>query len=89
MTAARSGAPWRANDSWATASDLCVDEAARGQGVATALFHHVRRWAMAEGADQITLNVWCGNENAMHFYEKMGMKPRKIFMDLPLEDNKC
>ena len=69
--------------------DLCVDEAAWGQGVATALFHHVRRWAMAEGADQITLNVWCGNENAMHFYEKMGMKPRKIFMDLPLEDNKC
>ena len=57
--------------------------------MATALFHHVRRWAMAEGADQITLNVWCGNENAMHFYEKMGMKPRKIFMDLPLEDNKC
>ena len=66
--------------------DLCVDEATRGRGVATALFRHVRAWAKAEGTDFITLNVWCGNENAMRFYEKMGMKPRKIFMDLPLEE---
>lgn len=69
--------------------DLCVDESARGRGVATALFHHVRHWAKAEGADQITLNVWCGNDSAMRFYEKMGMKPRKIFMDLPLEETLC
>ena len=69
--------------------DICVDEAARGRGVATALFRHVRTWAKAEGTDFITLNVWQGNENALHFYEKMGMKPRKFFMDLPLEDNKC
>ena len=66
--------------------DLCVDEAARGKGVATALFRHVSAAAKAEGTDFITLNVWCGNDNAMAFYEKMGMKPRKITMDLPLED---
>ena len=65
--------------------DLCVDEAARSKGVATALFHHVTDVARAEGADFITLNVWQGN-SALNFYEKMGMKPRKVFMDLPLED---
>lgn len=65
--------------------DLCVDEAARGQGVATALFRHVTEAAKAEGTDFITLNVWQGN-SALEFYKKMGMKPRKIFMDLPLED---
>ena len=65
--------------------DLCVDETARGKGVATALFRHVTAVAKAEGAKFITLNVWEGN-SALRFYEKMGMQPRKVFMDLPLED---
>ena len=65
--------------------DLCVDEAARGKGVATALFRFVTDTAKASGADFITLNVWQGN-SAVQFYEKMGMKPRKVFLDLPLED---
>ena len=65
--------------------DLCVDEAGRGRGVATALFRFVTDAAKAEGANFITLNVWQGN-SALNFYEKMGMKPRKIVMDLPLED---
>ena len=69
--------------------DLCVDESARGRGVATALYRHVTAWARSEGCDIITLNVWCGNDNAMRFYEKMGMTPRKITMEMPLEDNKC
>ena len=68
--------------------DLCVDEAARGKGVATALFRYVTDVAKAEGTDFITLNVWQGN-SALDFYEKMGMKPRKIFMDLPLEETLC
>ena len=65
--------------------DLCVDEAARGGGVATALFRYVTDTAKAEGAAFITLNVWEGN-SALQFYEKMGMKPRKTTLDLPLED---
>ena len=68
--------------------DLCVDENARGGGVATALFRYVTDIAKAEGANFITLTVWQGN-SALKFYEKMGMKPRKVFMDLPLEDTKC
>ena len=65
--------------------DLCVDEKTRGNGVATALFRFVTDIAKAAGVDFITLNVWQGN-SALNFYEKMGMKPRKIVMDLPLED---
>ena len=68
--------------------DLCVDETARGKGVATALFRHVTAVAKTAGAKFITLNVWEGN-SALRFYENMGMKPRKVFMDLPLEDTKC
>ena len=65
--------------------DLCVDESARGKGVATALFRYVTDIAKKEGAKFITLNVWEGN-SALRFYENMGMKPRKVFMDFPLED---
>ena len=69
--------------------DLCVDEANRGRGVATALYRYVCAEAKAQGCDIITLNVWCGNDSAMGFYEKMGMKPRKITMEMPLEDQSC
>ena len=66
--------------------DLCVDEAARGRGVATALFRHVTEAARASGTDFITLNVWRGNDSALRFYEKMGMTPRKTTLELRLED---
>ena len=66
--------------------DLCVDESARGRGVATALFRHVTEAAKASGTDFITLNVWQGNDSALRFYEKMGMTPRKTTLELRLED---
>ena len=66
--------------------DLCVDEDCRGRGVATALYRHVTAAAKAAGAAFITLNVWTGNLSAMRFYEKMDMKPRKITMDMALEE---
>ncbi len=66
--------------------DLCVDEAVRGRGVATALFRHVTEAAKASGTDFITLNVWRGNDSALRFYEKMGMTPRKTTLELRLED---
>ena len=68
--------------------DLCVDEAARGKGVATALFAFVTDYAKARGSNYITLNVWQGN-SALQFYEKMGMKPRKTTLELRLEDTLC
>jgi ribosomal protein S18 acetylase RimI-like enzyme len=64
--------------------DLCVEESCRGQGIAKALYAHVCAWAKSIGCAYVTLNVWCGNDGAMKFYEKMGMTPRKIFMEVKL-----
>ena len=64
--------------------DLCVDKNRRGQGIATALYAHVCDYAKAQGCSFITLNVWCGNEGAMKFYEKAGMTPRNIHMEKKL-----
>ena len=64
--------------------DLCVDENRRGGGVATALYRHVTDYARQIGAREITLSVWEGNDNAMRFYEKMGMTRRYIMMEQKL-----
>ncbi|MGN0998710.1 MAG: GNAT family N-acetyltransferase [Faecousia sp.] len=61
--------------------DLCVDEAMRGRGIAGALYREVCRYARELGCDAVTLNVWCGNDSAMGFYEKCGLKPQKIGME--------
>ena len=64
--------------------DLCVDEGCRGKGVAKALYDHVCGYAKQCGCAFITLNVWTGNDRAQHFYEKMGMKPRSVNMEIEL-----
>lgn len=64
--------------------DLCVDENCRGKGIAGALYRHVCDYARARDCQFITLNVWCGNDAAMGFYEKMAMRPRNITMEMPL-----
>ena len=66
--------------------DICVDEACRSTGIGTAIYKEICRYAKMRRADWITLNVWCCNESAMKFYEKLGMKPQKIGMEAKLED---
>lgn len=69
--------------------DLCIDEESRGRGVAKALYDHVVGVAKERHCNFITLNVWCGNDRAMRFYEKMGLIPRSITMDMKLEEPVC
>ncbi len=64
--------------------DLCVDETIRGKHVGTKLYDHVCAYAREIGCGSVTLNVWCGNDSAMRFYESRGMKPRKIYMETTL-----
>lgn len=66
--------------------DLCVDENHRGQGIGAKLYRHATDYAKKCGCGFITLKVWCGNNSALHFYEKMGMCPRNITMEAPLEE---
>ena len=64
--------------------DLCVDENRRGQHIGSALYDYAVAFAKELGCDFLTLNVWCGNEGAMKFYEAMGMTPRNIHMETKL-----
>ena len=64
--------------------DLCVDENTRGKHVGTALYDYTCAYAREIGCDTITLNVWCGNDSAMAFYESRGLRPRNIHMEAKL-----
>lgn len=61
--------------------DLCVDENCRGAHIGKALYQAVKSLAEKLGCYNVTLNVWCMNENAMKFYDACGMKPLKICME--------
>ena len=64
--------------------DICVDENARGKHVGKALYEYVRDYAKSIGCNNITLNVWEGNEPALHFYRSMGMQVQKTTMEILL-----
>ena len=66
--------------------DLCVDENSRGQHVGKQLYDHACAYARQQKCQSVTLNVWCNNDSAMAFYQKRGMKPRKIYMETRLEE---
>lgn len=61
--------------------DLCVAESCRHHGVGKKLYEAVVAYARELGAYNVTLNVWADNENALRFYETMGMTPQKIGME--------
>ena len=64
--------------------DLCVDETCRAQHIGTALYDHVLAFAKDNDCYNVTLNVWACNESALRFYEKRGLVPQKIGMEVIL-----
>ena len=58
-------------------------------GIARALYHHALSYSKTLGCQSLTLNVWCGNDGAMRFYEEMGLRPRNVMMEIPLEEALC
>ena len=64
--------------------DICVDENARGRHIGKALYEYVRDYAKSIGCNNITLNVWEGNDSAISFYKNMGMQVQKTTMEIIL-----
>lgn len=62
--------------------DLCVYEHLRGQHIGTKLYEAALEFAREHGCYNVTLNVWSCNESAMRFYEKCGLKPQKVGMEI-------
>ena len=65
-------------------NDIAIAEGFRGKGIGTKMFNKARNWAIRKGVDRIELQVASGNNNAIRFYEKLGMKPYTHHMYLDL-----
>lgn len=61
--------------------DLCVDQNMRGEGIGRALYQYAEQYARDIGCHSITLNVWEGNDDAISFYKRMELHPRKTLME--------
>ena len=65
--------------------DICVDKKMRGKHIGRALYEYVREYAISIGCNNITLNVWEGNDTAYAFYRSMGMHVQKTGMEMILK----
>ena len=61
--------------------DLCVDKEFRQKGIGKSLYNYVKMIAKSNGCYDVTLNVWNLNPGAIAFYEKLGLKPMKTYME--------
>ena len=68
----------------ASIEQIMVTETTRGRGVGQALFNACVAWAKGRGADDLMLQVWEFNQDAIAFYERRGMTTLHRQMTLPL-----
>ena len=66
--------------------DLCVDEQIRGRHIGKQLYDYVVNFAKENACYNVTLNVWACNIGAIKFYEKCGLTPQKIGMEVILDE---
>ncbi len=64
--------------------DLCVHSDYRRQGIGKQLFEAACQMSKDEGAATLELMVWSFNENAVRFYEELGMTAKNLTMELKL-----
>lgn len=62
--------------------DFCVKSNLKRTGIGKLLFNHILDYAKLENAAALQLNVWEFNQDALKFYESMGMSTRNRMMEL-------
>jgi ribosomal protein S18 acetylase RimI-like enzyme len=72
---------------YAKVGSICVQEAERGRGVGSNLMQRAEKWAAANGAVDVRLNVWAFNESALALYKELGYEVRSLFLGKALPQN--
>lgn len=62
-------------------SEFGVDEVCRRQGIGTRLFDFIKQYAAENGFDTIELDMWEFNEGAQQFYEAVGFRTYRRYME--------
>lgn len=58
-----------------------VDKSCRRQGIGTQLFDYIKSFAAEKNLDTVELDVWEFNESALKFYESVGFKTYRRYME--------
>ncbi len=61
--------------------DLCVEKTTRGLGIGKKLYEFVKEYAKSNEFYNITLNVWECNPKAKGFYDALGLKTLKTYLE--------
>jgi ribosomal protein S18 acetylase RimI-like enzyme len=64
--------------------DLCVKKAYRHKGIGKTLFEYAKTYAKSIDAQSVELKVWEFNQDAVKFYEGLGMSTRNRMMEIKL-----
>ena len=62
--------------------EFCVDKDYRRQGVASEMITFIRNYAKEKGFNRIELNMWEFNRDALAFYETVGFKTYRRYMEM-------
>lgn len=80
----RPASPYRLSQHSVVIDELGVDDAYRRRGVASALVAFCRQEARRKGFERIELNMWEFNEAALSFYEAVGFRTFRRYLELDL-----
>jgi ribosomal protein S18 acetylase RimI-like enzyme len=63
---------------------LVVGQAHRRRGIGAQLMRQVAMWARGQGAAELVLTVWSGNDAAAAFYDRLGYQELSRVLHTPL-----
>ena len=62
--------------------EFCVDKEYRRQGIATKMMSFIRNYTKEKGIKRLELNMWEVNQDALAFYEAVGFKTYRRYMEM-------
>ncbi len=62
--------------------EFCIDMSFRRQGIASELVAFIKAYARENGFHRIELNMWEFNQDALAFYEAVGFKTYRRYMEM-------
>lgn len=78
----RPGGPYTLPRRFLHVEEICVDEAHRHCGAGKALMEFIYQAARENGYPRVELDVWAFNNDAQAFYQAMGMKTYRHFLEM-------
>lgn len=80
----RSENPFMLERDFMDVDEFCVDKEYRRQGIATKMISFIRNYTKEKGIKRLELNMWEFNQDALAFYEAVGFKTYRRYMEMEM-----